>query len=181
MQLDLLENTTTSSCPLQGSLTSVETGQTPTRKCSYCKEVKPITEFHRNKTERIYQRNYRCKPCTNATQKTKQHKLYKYGKSMLSKYGLTWEMHTDLMFSSLGHCNSCNEPFVGGDSSIHIDHCHEHHDVRGVLCRGCNLALGLLKENPKTIRALSRYQQRTRVHPFLKSEDLHLSKTHKQG
>jgi hypothetical protein len=41
--------------------------------------------------------------------------------------------------------------------SLSVDHNHLTGKVRGLLCRNCNLALGLLNEDPETIQALAKY------------------------
>lgn len=45
-------------------------------------------------------------------------------------------------------------------TELHIDHNHETGERRGLLCGACNRALGLLNENPATIRALADYIER---------------------
>ena len=39
----------------------------------------------------------------------------------------------------------------GSSENLCIDHRHSDNQIRGVLCRECNLALGLLKDNPNRI------------------------------
>ena len=38
-----------------------------------------------------------------------------------------------------------------------VDHCHTDKGVRGLLCQGCNMALGSAKDNPETLRNLANY------------------------
>ena len=40
---------------------------------------------------------------------------------------------------------------------IMIDHCHRTGIFRGLLCSGCNLALGATKDEPDTLRKLAEY------------------------
>jgi hypothetical protein len=40
---------------------------------------------------------------------------------------------------------------------LHVDHDHGTGRYRGVLCRDCNLALGLLKDSPARMEKLARY------------------------
>ena len=35
---------------------------------------------------------------------------------------------------------------------LHIDHCHNSGDVRGLLCSNCNLGIGNLKDNIKILK-----------------------------
>lgn len=72
-------------------------------------------------------------------------------------YGLTLERTTELLAAGCAVCGSRDE--------LHIDHDHRccpggssprscGQCVRGVLCHGCNTALGLLGEDPARIEAL---------------------------
>lgn len=38
-----------------------------------------------------------------------------------------------------------------------VDHCHETKRVRGLLCVGCNAALGHFRDSPQSLRAALRY------------------------
>lgn len=45
----------------------------------------------------------------------------------------------------------------GSTEALHVDHCHETGRVRGVLCRACNMGLGMLGDTPSRVRALLAY------------------------
>lgn len=66
------------------------------------------------------------------------------------RYGITRERAEEMYLSP---CDSCGTT----DEQIHIDHDHDTGAVRGSLCRGCNISLGLLGENPDRILALYMY------------------------
>lgn len=42
-----------------------------------------------------------------------------------------------------------------------IDHCHTSGRVRGLLCKDCNLVLGWMNDDPKRLRALADYLERS--------------------
>jgi hypothetical protein len=69
------------------------------------------------------------------------------------KYGLTPEQHATLVASQQGRCGNlyCKRKFQA------IDHEHSTGVVRGLLCRACNTALGLLRDDPRRIAGLIRY------------------------
>ena len=81
-----------------------------------------------------------------------------------AKYGVTRRWYDETLENQGGKCAIC-----GGDSGVRtfsIDHDHNccpgtaescGKCVRGLLCGRCNTAIGLLKENPETIRAALRY------------------------
>lgn len=54
-------------------------------------------------------------------------------------------------------CDSCGTTDPRGKGSFHIDHDHSTGEIRGVLCHGCNLALGLLDEDVERILSLAAY------------------------
>ncbi|MCK9429436.1 MAG: endonuclease VII domain-containing protein [Candidatus Omnitrophica bacterium] len=55
-------------------------------------------------------------------------------------------------------CKSCNTDLKNLISyHIHIDHDHTTNVIRGILCRGCNIALGLLNDDPDKILKLYNY------------------------
>ena len=76
------------------------------------------------------------------------------------KYGLTLA-ERDAIFTRQGDaCAACGETDIEKAGRWVVDHCHEHQVVRGILCYRCNVALGLIKDNPATLRALADYLER---------------------
>lgn len=57
-----------------------------------------------------------------------------------------------------GKCAGCLTPLEELDPfHIHIDHCHDSGDVRGMLCSSCNLLLGHAKDDPDILLRLAEY------------------------
>ena len=55
-----------------------------------------------------------------------------------------------------------SECFVcGSTESLCIDHCHTTGKMRGLLCKPCNSALGLLNDDPERIYNLLLYLKHT--------------------
>jgi hypothetical protein len=71
-------------------------------------------------------------------------------------YGLSPAAFSALLAGQGGACAVCRTTEWTGRGP-QVDHDHKTKSVRGILCHGCNLALGFLKENPKIIRALAAY------------------------
>jgi len=46
----------------------------------------------------------------------------------------------------------------------YVDHCHKTGQVRGVLCSGCNKALGYIKDDPTTAYRMSVYLKEYRTY-----------------
>jgi hypothetical protein len=73
-----------------------------------------------------------------------------------SRYGLSRE-DVDCLIKIQGNvCAICGKPGWSGKEP-HIDHNHETGRVRGLLCFHCNLALGLIKDNPRIAQAMIDY------------------------
>jgi hypothetical protein len=94
----------------------------------------------------------------------KEKVMYRYKVNRLrQQYNITLEQRRG-MIEAQGHmCAVCRISFKCiVDKSIHIDHCHKRDAegkkvVRGILCAKCNQALGLMKDNPKILRAAAKY------------------------
>lgn len=72
-----------------------------------------------------------------------------------TKYGITPQQYDLMLSQQKGGCAACGGP--PGKRALHVDHCHETGLVRGLLCVGCNTALGALKESALRMRALETY------------------------
>jgi hypothetical protein len=75
-------------------------------------------------------------------------------KHNLSRYGINVEQYDQMLLDQGGVCLSCSKTCVTGQP-LSVDHCHETGKIRGLLCRKCNSALGLLNDDPELVnRAL---------------------------
>lgn len=72
----------------------------------------------------------------------------------LKKYGLTPQCVAAMVTAQGGMCATCKADVA---ASPCVDHCHTTGKVRAILCRKCNLALGLAGDNPETLKALAAY------------------------
>ena len=74
------------------------------------------------------------------------------------KYGLTPEGVQEMLAEQDGKCAACGSTSPGGRHNVWIiDHNHLTNQVRGLLCNGCNVAIGMLKEDENRIFALIEY------------------------
>jgi hypothetical protein len=73
-------------------------------------------------------------------------------------YGLTQEQWNKLFTDQGSKCAACRstDPKVK-TGKWSTDHCHTTGKVRGILCNGCNTALGHAEDKPATLRALASY------------------------
>ena len=71
------------------------------------------------------------------------------------RYGMTHAEYVELTIAQDGLCAICHqEP---GARGFHVDHDHATGKVRGLLCHGCNTALGLLQDNPHLLARAATY------------------------
>lgn len=80
-------------------------------------------------------------------------------RAQAKSYGLTVERYRELRAKT--HCDICAEAFTSAKHR-HIDHCHDSKKVRGVLCSKCNLAIGMMRDNPTYLRLAADYIERAK-------------------
>jgi hypothetical protein len=96
--------------------------------------------------------------------------------TLKSKYGLTEEQYIEMFNSQGGVCAICKFPCVSGDK-LCVDHNHTTGEVRGLLCRSCNLAVAAVGESEVLIYSLLYYIQQHNekvqvpIRPSLKSKE----------
>lgn len=133
------------------------------KKCNKCNEVKPLTEFYKDKSKndgyraecksckKMYAKEFRKTPEYKAWKRENSnayyHKVYKHdinykikekSRRIKRKYGISLADYDEHLKSP---CDIC------GDESKHLDHCHTTGKVRGGLCARCNHMLGHARES----------------------------------
>lgn len=83
-------------------------------------------------------------------------------KWLKSKYGLSLTEYNDLIRSQGGKCAIC-EKSPKSTQDYHVDHNHDTGQIRGLLCRGCNLGLGHFKESPENLTKAKIYLQKHKL------------------
>jgi hypothetical protein len=77
-------------------------------------------------------------------------------------YGMSLEDRDAMLDAQGGRCAICANETPKSGKGWHIDHCHATGKVRGILCRACNIALGLADDSPERLRAMAAYLERHR-------------------
>lgn len=105
----------------------------PERPCEYC--TTPFVPARANTTK-----------CCSGLCHQKNARLF-------AAYGLRGVDVHRMLKEQGGGCAICERPLEFPGRDLHIDHCHATGSVRGVLCRGCNIAIGCFEDDPVRIRA----------------------------
>lgn len=143
-----------------GSLSSLlhDLKENGLRRCCRCKEIKSLDDFSILHQSLPYPYCYECKTIS---QIRSSRKLI-----FLRKFNLSQVEYDQLMKASKGLCAICKNPethrnaYSGKVQELTIDHCHKKGNIRGIVCRNCNLMLGNSKDSIKTLRSAIRYLKR---------------------
>ena len=135
---------------------------TGTKHCKGCDTTKPIDEFYlRNKTS--MRRHSTCKECDkNRISKTYWEDPSVYQNSHLKRnYGITLNDYNQMLTEQNDSCAICKTTEPGGKhGKFMVDHCHTTGNVRGLLCKRCNIALGEVEDNTQTLQSMIDYLKR---------------------
>lgn len=132
-------------------------------RCNKCGETKPEADFGIDRRQ-ARGRKYACKECTNAERRGRyQEDNRRY--MLKSRYGLTDADYDGLVRSQSGMCPICQaapSERSGGkraknSTGLYVDHDHVSGKVRGLLCHKCNVALGLLGDDPTRLERAAKY------------------------
>ena len=140
--------------------------------CSSCNEQKELSCFpktkgwHRNKCKSCraaYLREYyKTESGIVANQRLKSRRVWSPTVQRRAKlkmyYGMTEEVFNTFLAFQDGRCAICKTDKPGGrNNRLQVDHCHKTGRVRGLLCWGCNKALGMAGDDLTGILRFVRY------------------------
>lgn len=131
------------------------------KRCYKCTESKPHSEFHKS-ANRSDGYNSRCKQCQTEYNKSRYHSdknSFKI-KRIQKRYGLSAKPYAEMLSSGCEVCGTMESLFIDHDHSC----CNTENTcgkcVRGILCRACNTAEGMLKSNLENARKLVAYMEK---------------------
>lgn len=93
----------------------------------------------------------------------------KYAMSLRQKYGHTDSLYQILKIEQGETCAICGEKPEAGNWLV-IDHDHCTGEVRGLLCRACNLGLGAFHDNEESLRGAVKFLRASRKREGKKSK-----------
>ena len=150
--------------------------------CTQCHIIKPLSEFYKRtlsfdgyqpsckscdhhraaERRRKYPERHRMW-CRRWKEANVERKKFTDRRSFLkNKYGITIEGYDIRYDAQNGKCAICKREgkrFTtnGRKDSLEIDHCHNTQEIRGLLCRSCNMGLGLLSDTPEGLHRALQY------------------------
>jgi hypothetical protein len=134
---------------------------TPIKRCSTCHRFKALTDFYkRGKRVDDLQSpaNFTCQCKTCHAERTRLAYHKKGGRKKqtvyLKRYGLDVAGFNKLLNNQDCKCGICKQKI---EATLCVDHDHKTGKVRGLLCKTCNSAIGLLADNPEYLANAIRY------------------------
>ena len=142
------------------------------KRCTKCSKVKLLIEFDTNSStydglyswckscQRIYKsfhtRNYGKNAQTNKVMQRLQ--MDRHERNLAAKrrsrmkymYGITPEQYDKILEEQNYLCALCGCELTH-DAVPSIDHSHTLNEMRGIVCRKCNLMIGLAEDNPRIL------------------------------
>lgn len=137
-----------------------------TKVCSKCKEEKPKSSFRSRGGKQKHLLKSYCNACLYQDHKRwtedNQGLVREYRakdkwtlKKRCARHNITPEEFWSIYEEQDGTCPICDKAIEAESSAI--DHNHKTGEVRGILCKSCNRAIGLLGDNPDNLSRAESY------------------------
>lgn len=139
--------------------------------CNICGETKPLDAFSVLKKGALGC-HPACKTCRNLQAKNyyvakhdeileiKRERRKRTGADRRYSYGLSPEQYKAMVEAQGGRCAICGH--LPTDGMLRVDHCHTAGEIRGLLCRHCNLALGNMRDDVSRLRRAIAYLEKSK-------------------
>lgn len=106
--------------------------------------------------EKEYKRNWRKRNPEWQRNYVKTEKGRFICRSIGTKYNITFEEYQELISKHNNLCAICLKKCSTG-RNLAVDHDHKTKKVRGLLCRKCNVSLGMFLESPELLERAKNY------------------------
>lgn len=135
-----------------------------TKACTRCKKDRPLDAFGLRKRKSGTNVHSWCKSCCTAAARESHAKNPElnerrwHDSHLRRRYGITLKQYEQLLVDQNGGCKLCGSKVgrQGTQMRLCVDHDHKTGRVRGLLCGGCNGALGQFGDDEAgLLRALS--------------------------
>lgn len=129
--------------------------------CSTCLVDKPVSEFYKRK-DRPIGRTSSCKTCRTDKARMQWTPRKQSSYKLKFNYGITEDEYTSMLAQQNGVCAICKcaetaKSNAGYVKNLAVDHCHSTGKIRGLLCHGCNTAIGKLKDDIELLNNAIKY------------------------
>jgi hypothetical protein len=107
-----------------------------------------------------YTKSYseRVKNVVKEKRNTPEGKKKAFNQYLKKTYGIDADIYHNILYLQNNKCAICGSgDWESKSRAMDLDHDHETGKVRGILCHSCNIAIGLLSDNPNTIYAAAVY------------------------
>lgn len=136
------------------------------RWCTRCERFLPPGAFNRDKKQRdgLFPHCRECRAAFKRTVYPRDAQAFAI-RHLRRTYGIDPETFAKMLEAQGGLCATCSKPMKKGLGPLgpQVDHCHITGHVRGILCNGCNRALGYARDDPTVLRAMADYIERHRL------------------
>lgn len=85
-----------------------------------------------------------------------------WAKNILEQYGLTPARYDEILAAQGGGCAVCGRHKEPDGRRLCVDHCHSTGVNRGILCKRCNMLLGMIWDSVDMLQKLLTYLQNSR-------------------
>ena len=120
------------------------------RGCRACRSAHAVASHKKSpELRKQYGRNWMRKQRAEHPERLKDYNLR-------ADYGIDWETYQEKLNCQNHCCMICKRVMA----SPHVDHDHETKQVRDLLCRECNSALGFIREDVEIAKAVVAYLER---------------------
>ena len=110
------------------------------------KEWRTAKAYHKTDKTKAYQRAY-----------YQKYKAKQQNATLVKRYGITLAEYTVMKEEREYKCDICGCHEDTLTKSLHIDHCHDTNEIRGLLCHSCNTGIGSLKDDPILLQTALEY------------------------
>lgn len=108
---------------------------------------------HREHVNQVNKKHYKTEKAKQSRDKRRATKKYKQARRkywLKAKYNISPDVYKQLLEKQNGKCAICNQKETVSNQfcimQLAVDHDHKTGKIRGLLCKNCNQAIGLLNE-----------------------------------
>ena len=106
---------------------------------------------------KAYNKQYQCENRDKIKARSKKYYENNYARYLARKYGIAPEEHALLFAKQEGCCAICGSARCSSGNRFAVDHDHQTGEVRGLLCKRCNMVIGIFEDSAELLQAAGEY------------------------